>query len=246
VLRPLNMLGEEKWWAAAGQDDIAQAWQHARAWEHEDPVVRLGADRLRRGLAERYGIDVDALTRDDEPDAVQRAMTGRGRGEQARQDAEEQRAQARREQAEADQLVQDADRSERAEQAAREQVPDERQRALWDLQREEARVAGEWFRAKEAERIASEQAGSEQAAQAGSRAAGAARYDSAERRENLAASLEGVADEETIQARLVADTNQARPAHEAVTSKQARVPKARPRRGPSGRGPQVQRGGPER
>lgn len=58
-------------------------------------------------------------------------------------------------------------------------------------------------------------------------------YDSAERREDLAASLEGVVDEETVEARVVADTHQGRPAHEAVANAPKRAPRAkRPARQP--------------
>jgi len=60
---------------------------------------------------------------------------------------------------------------------------------------------------------------------------GAELYDSAERRRELASNLEGVADDETIEARVVADTNQARPAEEAVSSGPARTPSARRARG---------------
>jgi hypothetical protein len=56
-------------------------------------------------------------------------------------------------------------------------------------------------------------------------------YDSAERRRELASDLDGVADDETIEARVVADTNQARPAEEAVSSGPARTPTARRARG---------------
>jgi hypothetical protein len=54
-------------------------------------------------------------------------------------------------------------------------------------------------------------------------------------REDLARGLQGVADAETVEARVVAATNQARPAVEAVTAPPARAPRARPSRG-SGRG----------
>jgi hypothetical protein len=56
-------------------------------------------------------------------------------------------------------------------------------------------------------------------------------YDSAERRRDLAAELEGLADEETIEARVVADTNQALPAEEAVSSTTRPPPAARRSRG---------------
>ncbi|MDQ3722587.1 MAG: hypothetical protein M3376_05855 [Actinomycetota bacterium] len=61
-------------------------------------------------------------------------------------------------------------------------------------------------------------------------------YDSADRRRDLASSLETIADRETIDARVLADVNQARPAAEAVAADAGgRTPKARPNRG-AGRG----------
>ena len=54
-------------------------------------------------------------------------------------------------------------------------------------------------------------------------------------REVLAASLTGVAEQETVQARVVAATNQARPAREAVAAAPRRAPRARRARTPAGR-----------
>ena len=54
-------------------------------------------------------------------------------------------------------------------------------------------------------------------------------------REALADSLAGVAEEETVQARVVAATNQARPAREAVAAAPRRAPRARRARTPAGR-----------
>ena len=66
------------------------------------------------------------------------------------------------------------------------------------------------------------------------RADGEELYDSADRRRELADSLEGVADAETIEARVVADTNQGRPAQDAVASGPTRTPAARRARGKAG------------
>jgi colicin import membrane protein len=60
-------------------------------------------------------------------------------------------------------------------------------------------------------------------------------YDSAERRRQLAAELEGVADDEAIEARVVADTNQAQPPEDAVASAPRRAPTGRRARGRAGR-----------
>ena len=59
----------------------------------------------------------------------------------------------------------------------------------------------------------------------------AALYDSAGSRRDVANELEGVVDDETIEARVVADTSQARPAQEAVTNSPTRTPTARRARG---------------
>ena len=52
-------------------------------------------------------------------------------------------------------------------------------------------------------------------------------YDSLERRRRFAASLEGKADQKTIDARLLADGDQAKRPREAVRSQAGRAPKAR-------------------
>lgn len=57
-------------------------------------------------------------------------------------------------------------------------------------------------------------------------------YDSAQRRENLATRLEGVAEPEAVQSRVLSDTGQARPAADAV----ATAPDAASRRPAPGRG----------
>lgn len=59
----------------------------------------------------------------------------------------------------------------------------------------------------------------------------AALYDSAEARREAAAALDGVVDDETIEARVVADTSHARPAQDAVSTAPGRPPAARRSRG---------------
>lgn len=63
----------------------------------------------------------------------------------------------------------------------------------------------------------------------------AALYDSAERRRDLAAGLEDVADAETVEARVLADTSQGRPATDAVLPAHGTAPTARRTRAPGGR-----------
>lgn len=56
-------------------------------------------------------------------------------------------------------------------------------------------------------------------------------YDSFDQRRDAAAALEGIVDDETIQARVVADTSHTRPAQDAVAKSPTRVPTARRARG---------------
>ncbi len=71
----------------------------------------------------------------------------------------------------------------------------------------------------------------------------AATYDSAERREALAKSLDHVGDREAVEARLIADRDQATPPTAAVTLKQGKaVPKARKTSGVPGTAKQAQEG----
>ena len=66
-------------------------------------------------------------------------------------------------------------------------------------------------------------------------------YGDAERHDDAAAGLEGIDDRESVEARVLADTHQARPAREAVTTQSSRAPKARSARG-SARAPERVRG----
>lgn len=69
-----------------------------------------------------------------------------------------------------------------------------------------------------------------------------ASYDSAQRREELAASVARSADRETVDARVVADTHQARPAQEAVAAAPGRAARAKRSRGAPGRAQERTRG----
>jgi len=66
-------------------------------------------------------------------------------------------------------------------------------------------------------------------------------YDSAQRREELAEQLEGVGDPESAQARVLADRNQARPAHQAIADRTARAPAKAGRRSHAQAGRQPRR-----
>ncbi len=168
------------WWDQAQPAAIATAWETARAWQQIDPDAARAADRIRDEVRTRYGVDVDAPGGD--PAKVREALERRGL---ALEDATGRRGTAAREQVEAARLLAEADRIDRAQDAAAE--PE----------------------------------------QAATRSAGEDLYDTVERRQDLAASLEGVASSEAIQARVLADASQGRPAHEAVSRAPGKAPKGR-------------------
>jgi len=64
------------WWHQARPEDIAQVWETARSWQHLDPVAERAAGRIRREVADRYGIDIDAPGGD--PATVRDALARRG------------------------------------------------------------------------------------------------------------------------------------------------------------------------
>ncbi len=172
------------WWQSASPEQVATVWQHALAWQTIDPDAQRTADRVRREVRERYGVDVDEPRAD--PAALAAAIAER---DGAERDAQQQRAQGRQEDTEAVLLLRSADRAD---------------------------------------------AGRPGPGGAGEQDAGVL-YDSAERRRALAASLEGIADAETVQARVLADTSQARPAEQAVAGPARPAAGARRSRGPAGR-----------
>lgn len=173
----------EEWWSKAAPQDVAAAWETARAWTDVDPDARRIADRIREEVRSRYGVDVDDARPD--PGALRDALDAQ---ENAERKAQRQREEARRDDAKAARLLGDADRAVRAQEPAQSGVL--------------------------------EQDGRDS-------------YDTADRRRDLAASLEGVADAETVEARVLADTNQARPPAEAVITAPGKAPQVRRARHPA-------------
>ena len=205
---------QAEWWNTAGVDDIAQAHETATVWRDHDETAREAGNTIRLEVRQRYGIDVDAPGAD--PAAVAAAL----------RDAERDRAEARAERERSGEeltasqiLFANADRREREAQewAERDWNSDERRAYDW---KQAAEATGQ-------SRAEGDDAGLD--------------YDSSERRRQFAASLEGKADQKTIDARILADGENAKHPREAVRIQPGRA--AKPRKKAKGVVQQRTRGG---
>jgi len=196
----LTPVQQQEWWNTASVDDIAQAHETATVWRDHDETAREAGETIRLEVRQRYGIDVDAPGAD--PAAVAAAL----------RDAERDRAEARAERERSEEeltasqvLFTNADRHEREaqERAERDWNSDERRADDWKLA---AEATGE-------SRVEGDDAGRD--------------YDSSERRRQFAASLEGKADQRTIDARILADGENAKHPREAVGTPPGRAAKPR-------------------
>lgn len=214
----------DEWWAGADVNAIGAAYTTAKAWEDRDAEAARASYRIRTELRDRYGVDVDAP---GDPAAVQAALA---RATALRIEAEGQRDQGREDVVTGAVLVAEADRIDRRVEDARLADVNGRQEDARFLDGPGLAVPG-----VDAPREVLER---DSARADATRDAGAVVYDSAERRQTMAAGLEGKADAETIRARVVADTSQARHPREAVlTDPSPTATTARP-----GRSLQRQRG----
>jgi colicin import membrane protein len=82
----LAQVEQDGWWPQARVEDVAQAWETAQTWHDADPDVARAADRIRREVRDRYGIDVDDARPDR--DALERALVERQRADEERRRAE--------------------------------------------------------------------------------------------------------------------------------------------------------------
>lgn len=214
----------DEWWVGADVKAIGAAYTTAKAWEDRDAEAARASYRIRSELRDRYGVDVDAP---GDAVAVQAALA---RATALRIEAEGQRAQGHEDVVTGTVLVAEADRIDRRVEDARLADVNGRQEDARVLDGPGLTVPGADGAREVLER--------ESARADTMRDATAVAYDSAERREAMAAGLEGKADAETIRARMVADTSQARHPREAVGDDPSRaVARARP-----GRSVQRQRG----
>ena len=223
----LAPVSQPEWWNTAGADDIAQAHETATVWRDHDETAREAGDTIRREVSERYGIDVDAPGVD--PAAVAAAL----------RDAERDRAEARAERERSGEeltasqiLFANADRHERESQEWAERdwnngdfdgadIADFHEFERRDDDRTQAAEA------TAQSRVEGDDAGLD--------------YDSSERRRQFAASLEGKADQKTIDARILADGENAKHPREAVRTQPGRA--AKPRKKAKGVVQQRTRGG---
>lgn len=177
---------DHRWWDQARPQDIERVHETATAWKQFDPTAQEAAERIRREVRDRYGVDVDNPGADDRAVSEALAQAERGRAE-----ADRQRSAGERDGAAAATMIAAAGREDRDRAAAVES---------------ENRAAGD---------------------------AGPL-YDSEERRQSFAASLDGVADGETIRARILADRDQATPPSAAVAREPRKMRKPA-KRGATGR-----------
>ena len=201
-----------EWWERSTPEDIGRMFQTARAWSQDDPEAARAEERIREELRSRYGVDAAETGAD--------AAAVRAAAEQERAQADAERHRSAAENAEAQQLLTQADQQDRLAEEARaaaEYEPDPQERSRAQAEAEERTTAAD-----------------------AAREDAAAAYDSSERRASTAAELEGKGiDHEVVATRMRADVSQAKPATAAVAAGGlSKTPKARKARG---RGVQVQR-----
>lgn len=203
ALTDLGNVHRADWWDRAEPQQVANAYESARAWSGEAPEAAQAEHRIRDEVRSRYGIDVQNTGAD--PAAVQAALT---RAAADRGNAGAERSRAAREAAEAHQLTQEAERSDRYAQEHRSSAAQPAE----GLSLEQDHGAENQQSSDERAAAVREQAHAD-----GTHAAAAPEYDSAERREATAADLEarGI-DRDVAATRMRSDVSQARPATAAT------------------------------
>ena len=241
---------DNRWWDTANGRDIERVHEAATAWKDHDPAARDAAEVIRDQVQRRYGLDLGNIGADEATVAAALANA-----EQDREHAEHERRAGRDENAQAEQLLTEADREDKKRaQAVDRPSKEELDEALawlgetkpiearnWDVRHQfsdsvavehdmERRLVEDWKAARgnhRPEHLRNE--------------AGAT-YDSAERRQELAASLEGLADREAVQARLNADQDQGTPPSAAAAKAPRSTAKASKKRGFIGQMKLMQKG----
>ena len=220
----LAPVAHPEWWNQASPEDIAGVHETATAWSDFDDVASDAGDTVKHEVQERYDIDIDSPGAD--PAAVAAALRD---AERDRADAVTERQRAGEDLTASQILFANADRHEREAQEAADRdwttsgLDGADSTDLNTRDDDRKRVADVTDQAR-VERGSSELA-----------------YDSSERREQFAASLEGKADQKTINARILADGENAKHPREAVLSQPGKA--AKPRRSSKSSVQQRDRGG---
>lgn len=97
-----------RWWDTAKAEDIVRVHQTATAWKGHDPMAKSAADAIREQVQQRYGLDVDSLRTGGAGSA---ALNEAAR---AKTQAQDERTAAGRENADAAQLLTEAERADKA------------------------------------------------------------------------------------------------------------------------------------
>jgi colicin import membrane protein len=108
---------DNRWWDTASGRDIERVHQAATAWKDHDPAARDAADVIRDQVQRRYGLDVNNLGADEA--SVAEALA---KAEREREQAEQERRAGRDENAQAVQLLAEADREDRDRQQDAEEA----------------------------------------------------------------------------------------------------------------------------
>lgn len=99
---------DNRWWDTARGRDIERAHETATAWKDHDPAARNAAETIKDQVQRRYGLDVDNLGADETSVA-----TALAKAERDREQTEQERSAGREENAQAAQLLAEADREDR-------------------------------------------------------------------------------------------------------------------------------------
>lgn len=97
----LSPVMQDQWWQDASPQDIGRAYANAKAWEGREDAAPF-ADRIRDEVRQRYGVDVDAAGGEHLAERIS-----------PESDSDLQREEAQQDRAEAERLMEDADRAER-------------------------------------------------------------------------------------------------------------------------------------
>ena len=244
----LTTVYRPEWWDAAQPDDIARAYQTARAWGDVDPEAVRAEQRIAQELRDRYGVELPEQVASN-PASVREALNS---AEEARNTIAGEMAAAERDVVEGVGLIAQAD--------AIDAAADELDQRVHDLLSDHADRVDEFESppAADAEQLVdptparepdpARQAEADQLTETAHDMRGDAQqlddrgqvaYDSADRRRAMAAGMEGKASAATVDARVTADVAQAKPATEATRMEQRPRPESPPQPVPG------QPGGPE-